>query len=108
MFLFEKHLKIFENISVSQLVLSCPKLQVLDLSNSSLDDEMAEILSCIVRLVRRGDLVKIVVCRDDDDHFQNPVFKNNLILLDLRNTKVRFRGFSALQDCFRSSITILK
>ena len=87
------------------LVKGCPKLSVLDLSNSGFDDDMAGLLGGSLKLIKKGDLVKIVHCKDANDQ---PLFRSILAILDLRNTKLGFRGMAALKDCFTSSLQILK
>ena len=81
----------------------CRDLQVLDLSNSKLDDTMVEILMGEAKVVKKGDLVKVVKAK-----YKDPLVFPELRLLDIRNTKVGFTGLQIFKRCLRSDVKILR
>ena len=85
---------------VYRLSSSCPILKVLDLSNSSFDEEMADLLCGWKKIIRKGDLYKIIAVNNETR--KPPLFQQSLALLDLRNTQigVLVRGLSTLRHCF--------
>ena len=97
--------RLISALSVSVLVKGCPQLRVLDLSNSCFDDDMAGLLCGCLRLIKKGDLVKIVQCKETNNQ---PLFRNLLAILDLRNTKVGFRGLATVKDSFPSKLRVLR
>ena len=80
---------------VSALNESCPKLKILDMSNSKFDDCIADLLCGVKEIIKKGNLIKILKVRQD----KHSLFKDNLILLDLRFCKQCYQGLSTLQSC---------
>ena len=91
---------------VYSLSSSCPILKVLDLSNSTFDESMAELLCGWKIIIRRGDLYKIIAVNNEKR--KPPLFQQSLVLLDLRNTKIGIQGLSTLKKCFNDLLRILK
>jgi len=82
---------------------SCPRLQILDLSNSRLDDTMVDILVGEARILKKGDLVKVVKVKG-----KAPLILSELRLIDVRWTKIGFSGFQVLRKFLNSALQILR
>jgi len=80
---------------VQAVARSCSSLRVLDFSESAFDDQMAHILSGEEQLQVRGPLVRHVKVKGGQ-----AAFKDSLVLLDLRRTKLTLSGAGHLKATF--------
>ena len=75
----------------------------MDISNSKFDDTMADILVGVARVLKKGDLIKVVRVKDKE-----PVFRSELLLLDVRGTNVGLSGLEVIRRCFKKNIKLLR
>ena len=60
---------------------------------------MADILCGWKKIIRKGDLYKIIAVNNETR--KPPLFQQSLALLDLRSTKIGIQGLSTLRHCFK-------
>jgi len=87
---------------VQAVAKGCHSLRVLDLSESSFNDAMARVLTGQSQIQVRGPLVREVNIKGGE-----AAFKNSLVLLDLRRTRLSFSGATQLKGAFPHLTSLL-
>ena len=57
----------------------------------------------VARVLKKGDLIKVVRVKDRDT-----LILSELLLLDVRGTRVGFSGLEVLRKCLRTDMKILR
>merc|ERR1711990_1130741 len=83
------------NALVQAVAKGCPRLRVLDLSESAFDDAMSRVLTGQSQIQVRGPLVREVNIKGGQ-----AACKDSLVLLDLRKTRLSFSGATQLRGAF--------